>query len=352
MSTSAVGVTKPATLSDVAREAGVSKATAAQVWRGAGRISAGTRARVLETAERLSYNPNPHALRLANGRCLNLVGLYSLNLEIGPGTSKIKYIQRHLTEMGYDVPIYSYGSYGGGEVVDEVALMQSLCNQRPMAIVCVTFCIQESVKALLEAFERDGGLVVCYDSETEMPFDNVIYRLDEAMYRATRYLLELGHRKIGFCLHGAEREGMKHYAPYLRALAEFGVAPRPEWMFHGHLYEEAGMAYAQQFLQLRDRPTAMHVVNDSAASAFINEVQRAGVLVPRDLSVVGLNDTPAAKCAAVPLTTVSQPIDFIGASVADLLCQRLEGRYSGPARRIVIDGEVVVRESTAPFGGA
>ena len=339
---------RPATISDVARAAGVSKATAAQVWRGSGRISPATRALVLETAKQLSYNPNPHALRLANGRCQNLIGLYSLNLELGPGTSKIKLIQRRLTDLGYDVPIYSYGSYGGGEMVNELALMRALCSQRPRAIICVTFCLNDEIVALLETFEQDGGLVVCYDSEKEVPFDNVIYSMDDAMYHATRHLLEIGHRNIGFCLHGAEREGAKHYAPFYRALAEFGVTPRPEWIFHGHLYEEAGMRYAAEFLRLKDRPTAMHVVNDVAASAFVNEIQRAGVMVPRDLSVVGLNDTLAASCAAVPLTTVSQPIEPVATEVARLLCERLDGDYDGAPRRVVVPGRLVVRQSTAP----
>lgn len=342
------GSTKAPTISDVALAAGVSKATAAQVCRGTGRISPATRALVMNAVQRLNYNPNPHALRLANGRCRNLIGLYSLNLELGPGTSKIKQIQRRLTERGYDVPIYSYGSYGGGEIVDQVALMRGLCSQRPVAIVCVTFGMHDEVLAELEKFQREGGHVICYDAETEVPFDNVIYTLNDSMYQATRHLLELGHRRVGFCLHGAERAGEPHYAAFTRALQEFGLTPRQEWMFQGELYEEAGMRYAARFLALRDRPTAMHVVNDVAASAFINEVQRGGVRVPQDLSVVGLSDSPAARSAAVRLSTISQPVDQIVQSVIDLLGDRLDNRYGGAARRVVVRGELKVRESTAP----
>jgi DNA-binding LacI/PurR family transcriptional regulator len=342
------GTVKTPTINDVALAAGVSKATAAQVWRGTGRISPATRALVLEAAQRLNYNPNPHALRLANGRCRNLIGLYSLNLELGPGTSKIKQIQRRLTEHGYDVPIYSYGSYGGGEVVDELALMRSLCSQRPVAIVCVTFGVQDTVLAELEQFQAEGGHVVCYDAEKEVPFDNVVYTLDDSMYQATRHLLELGHRQVGFCLHGAQRAGEAHYAAFTRALHEFGLAPRPDWTFHGELYEEAGMRYAARFLALRDRPTAIHVVNDVAASAFINEVQRNGVRVPQDLSVIGLNDSAAARSAAVRLSTVSQPVEQIVQNVIELLEDRLSGRHIGAPRRVAVRGELRVRESTAP----
>ena len=339
---------KSSTINDVALMAGVSKATAAQVCRGTGRISAATREMVLEVARQLSYNPNPHAQRLAHGRCANMIGVYSLNLDIGPGTAKIKAIQRRLTERGFDVPVHSYGSYGGGEVVNEVALMRALCAQRPAAIICSTFGINPEVVNELADFERKGGIVVCYDTEKEVPFDNVIYGIGNAIFQATRHLLELGHRKVGFCLHGAARPDIANFSSFSAALEEFGVAVNPAWLFHGALYEEAGMLYARQFLALPERPTAIHIANDVAASAFINEVQRAGVRVPDDLSVVGLNDSLAAQCAAVPLTTVSQPLDEIVEHVVELLDDRLQQRYSGPARRVWIQGHLAKRQSTAP----
>jgi DNA-binding LacI/PurR family transcriptional regulator len=98
-------------------------------------------------------------------------------------------------------------------------------------------------------------------------------------------------------------------------------------------------------MALEQRPSAMCIVNDHAASAFVNEVQRSGLTVPRDLSIVSHDDSPVARYSVVPLTTVSHPVEAIARNVVNLLCSRLEGLYDGVPRRVIIKGQLMVRDS-------
>ena len=81
------------------------------------------------------------------------------------------------------------------------------------------------------------------------------------------------------------------------------------------------------------------MVNDYAATAFIGTVQRAGLRVPGDVSVVSHADMPIARHSATPLTTMTHPIEVIAQQVTELLASRADGRYSGPAREVVVRGE-------------
>ena len=92
----------------------------------------------------------------------------------------------------------------------------------------------------------------------------------------------------------------------------------------------------------------MCIINDVTASTFVTQLHRAGVRVPQDVSVVGYDDTPAARYALVPLTTVSHPVKGIANPIVEMLLSRLDASYDGAARCLEVKGELVVRESTAP----
>jgi DNA-binding LacI/PurR family transcriptional regulator len=106
---------------------------------------------------------------------------------------------------------------------------------------------------------------------------------------------------------------------------------------------------ASYFLSLKNKPTAVCIVNDYAALAFISEVQRAGVRVPDDVSVVGHDDRPIARYCNVPLTSVSHPVAEIAENVVNVLLDRLNGDCDAPYRTVTVRGGLVIRESSAPY---
>jgi LacI family transcriptional regulator len=209
----------------------------------------------------------------------------------------------------------------------------------------------EGVFTELEQYRREGGIVVCYDHAVNFECDQVIFDRTDNTYQGTKYLLEAGHREIGFFFTGApahnEPEFNSRHAGFDRALREYGVASRAEWYYVGTGDEEGGAALAKHILALKERPTAMVIVNETAAWAFIHHVNRAGIRVPHDMSIVSNDDLPIARYTTPPLTTVSQPVHQIATAAAELVKSRLRDHFDGPPRQIVVRGELVERESVA-----
>ncbi|MDF2441046.1 MAG: LacI family transcriptional regulator [Abditibacteriota bacterium] len=349
--------TKRVTIEDVARVAGISKSTASRALNSKGSMTPQTRATVRRVARRLGFEANAHAQCLANGRSNNTIGFFSPDLDLSVGTRKMQDIQHLLGERGYVVPIHAFGYRQPYALINQAQLLADLRRQRPRALVCNNSNLREAAaRAELLRYCDDGGLAVCYDWPLEVPCDMVVFDREDATYCATRHLLELGHRRLGFFInatYGAEGpDGTEpHRAGFLRALREWNIEPREEWMFPTTTFmqvEKGGVGLASLFLALRERPTGMCIVNDAAALTFMGEVGRAGLHVPHDVSVIGHDNTMMARHGPRQLSSVTHPVLPIACSVVEMLDSRLNGRYDGEPRKEVLRCELVVRDSTAP----
>lgn len=362
---------KPPTLQDVAGALGMHKSTVSLALSGKGTISAETRRRVLSVARDLGYEPDPLAQRLAHGQGSSMVCIFSGVLDVGLATEKILLIQRALAARGLEVPIYTCHD-GGAETGADAAAAQAgqvrqLCRQRPKAVICSAPRIHHAVFAELREYQDRGGTIVGYDSPIPIDCDQVIFDREDNGYRAARHLLERGHRRVGVGMSqvgggaaaaaGARSAGDPlnyRMRGFRKALAEFGVPFREEWVFLTSTYEKGGAEMARQFLALPpgERPTALSIVNDYVALAFMVEVMRAGVRIPDDLSLVGHDNQPIAAYCPVPLTSMTQPVERIAQSVVDLLMERIEGGAgagkTAPPRTVTVAGELVERASVAP----
>lgn len=198
---------------------------------------------------------------------------------------------------------------------------------------------------------------MAYDAAVPLACDQVVFDREDNAYRAARYLIEQGHRRIGLGLAAPRRQDGQFHQPqnarilgFTRALEEAGLEVRPEWIFEEPNYEFGGASLAAHYLEQRERPTALCIVNDYMALAFMIEVARAGVQVPRDLGVIGLNNQLIASYCPVPLTSVSHPKDQIVRAVVELLTSRIQGA-TVPPRNVNIRGEIIERESVVGWGG-
>lgn len=340
------------TMEDVARVAGVSKMTVSYALSGKRKISEKTREAVLRAAQELRFAPNALAQRLSSGVNPRSISLYSTYLSLGVDTLKVKRLQSLLQGKGYEVSFHSYGLFSEDPQVQSAAI-RSLRRQRPRTIICSSSDLPESVVEELRLFIQDGGLVVYYDHPLPLDCDHVLFDHEGSLYEAAQHLLEQGHRQIGLHILGMNTPDEPHFVVqsqrgFERALREWGVTPRQEWYSRGLSYdnhEEGGVHAAQQFLQWTNRPTAMCIVNDTAATAFVVEIYRAGLRVPQDVSVVATDDLPIARYSLVPLTTVAHPVETIAQHIVELLTSRLEDRYTGAARQIIVRGNLMPRES-------
>lgn len=344
---------RAATMADVARVAGVTKMTVSYALSGKRPIAAETRRVILEAAQELNFSMNAHAQRLAGGRSQRDISLYSVNLSVGVDMLKVSCIRQKLQDLGYTVSFHSDNSSG----THQSATLALLRSQRPAAIVCETTELQEVALDELRKYQDEGGIVVCYDHSTVLDCDQVVYAHEDSLYMVTRHLMELGHRRLGLHVLGPARSQEPQFVRnsehgFEKAVAEFGGEAPLEWRFRGLNYEnheEGGALTAKEWLS-RPRetwPTAICLVNDSAAAAFVATMLRAGVRVPEDVSVVGTDDLPVALYNAVQLTTVTHPVTAVAEHIVELLVGRLQGQLTGPTQKIVVRGELVARESSA-----
>jgi DNA-binding LacI/PurR family transcriptional regulator len=177
-----------------------------------------------------------------------------------------------------------------------------------------------------------------------------------AGYLATRHLIELGHRRIGYISGVTPTMSRRDRQDgYRLALAEAGLAADPQLIAAGedapghddtHAAEQ-GRAAALCLLGLPDPPTALVALNDMRALGACAAVRERGGSVPDDISVAGIDDIALASLVHPPLTTVHQAIEKLSESAVDILVSRLGEGASRPPRHIVLEPHLVVRASTA-----
>jgi LacI family transcriptional regulator len=346
---------KRVTIEDVAAAVGVTKSTVSLALANKGNFTEARRQEIWQAARQMNYVPNLHAQRLATGRFERMVALFTVSLDLNVGTRKLQFLQTMLSNAGYEVPIYAYGDRS--QASEQVKLMEAVCQQRPRAILCNTGGISGEAVEVMLRYQEEGGIIVCYDESISLNCDQVHFDREDNTYQVTRHLLELGHRDIALA-EPVDATHSERYRGYVAALGEYGLKPRLDWMLGGELlpdaepfsdvYEEDGVFMAQRFLKLASRPSAVVLMDDYTSVAFAAELQRAGIRVPEDVSIVSHDDSPIARCGPLQLTTVTHPVRAIAAGAVELLKGRLDNP-TAPIRKIEVRGELMVRYSAIPY---
>jgi DNA-binding LacI/PurR family transcriptional regulator len=321
-----------------------------------------TRKLVLDAARELNYSAHPHAQSLRRKNSGEIV-LVSENIDLGVMTRKLSLIQKGLSERGFNAPIYAY-SHGDSDVkgANQDRLLASVTRVPPRAVACNVMTITERSREILLDLESRGTAVVCFDSdfdegisEVGSGLDQVIFDRVDNTYQAAKHLLELGHRDLGLMIFGNSPSSTDRLSGFRRALEEYGIEPREEWIFRGHIPGSAavpefvGVKAAEYFAGLKRRPTGICVLNDLAALAFIGEIERAGLRVPQDMSVIGHDDIPLCEYAPLRLSSVSHPVDVIARTVVERITSRLEDETLRPQKQW-IRGVVRARDSSVAVG--
>jgi DNA-binding LacI/PurR family transcriptional regulator len=169
-------------------------------------------------------------------------------------------------------------------------------------------------------------------------------------YMGTKHLIDLGYQKIGYInSHTKNALGEVRHDGFKRALEEHNVTYNPEFNLRPTFPNtmsgfDSGYKLGEDFDQMKDKPEAYFSYNDLTALGFLKRIQELGYRVPEDVAVVGFDDIDQADYANVPLTTIHQPVEKIGAAAIDTLISRIEGK-STDKHRIIFPPTLVVRES-------
>lgn len=332
----------PVTIADVAREAGVSTATVSRALRGLPDVAPATRDRVMTVAQRLNYSIDTHASRLASGRRMT-IGLVMPLLEQWFFNKVMTAAESILVPEGYDVIRYTVTSLGNlHEVLRNLAQ-----TRRVDGIIVVSLNLREQDIALLAA---SGVPVVTIENRTPH-FPWVCVDNEAAAFAATAHLLELGHRQLGI-ITGHRQDPLDFNVPYERiagverALAAFGIPLACVPVAPGRFSAAGGAAAMEALLLEQPRPTGVIALSDEMAIGAIKMARARGLTVPRDLSVIGIDDHDLSFF--VDLTTVQQPVAEFGTVAAERMLDMLAGGSADRHATTMLPTQLIVRETTAP----
>ncbi len=326
-------------IKDIARIARVSHSTVSRALRNSPLISPDTAQRIRQIAHESGYTASAVARSLVT-RKTHAIGVVVTSIADPFNGEVVAGIEEVANQYGYSVLLAT----SQADPQREVAVVRSFQERR--------------IDGILVASSRVGALYMPLLSEMKIPIvllnnqhpsefvHSVTIDNRDGGYRATRHLIELGHRKIAYLgdQFGLQSDA-ERYAAYRSALADAGIKFREEFAVQGDGKPEGALQAAMGLLSSKERPTAIFCYNDMSALGVLQAAANSHLDVPRDLSVVGFDDLFFTPALRPPLTTIRQPKKEIGARATELLLKLLRGDET--EKTITICGELVVRGSTA-----
>ncbi len=358
-----------ATIYDVARESGVSTGTVSRALNGHAEVGAATRARVIETAARLRYRPDPLARGMIT-RTTALVGLVVPDVaapffhELARGVEDVASANGQLVvlcntdrslekEQRY---LRTLGAHRVGGLILAGAPLEAPAAPADQSEAPATDTPVQPAQPCVFVIRREPP------GRQGAAWPALLLDYRKAVREEIGYLLSLGHRRIGYVNGpGARENATERVAGYRQALADAGISLDPELVTDADFSIEGGYAAATRLLDRTERPTALALANDHMALGALQAARTRGLAVPGELSIVGFDDFAVAALAAPALTTVRVPMREMGARAMHLLLEQMalrSGRAAScksepapgtAAERVEYAAtELVVRDSAAP----
>ena len=326
------------TLRMVAEAAGVSVSTASRVMNDATNVSDDKRAAVKAVAARLGFVLNGIAKALVDGRT-RTVGLIAQHFESPFDALLLRGIEENLTRAGYAL-VVSSGHWNPGE---EKHCVQVLRTRQVDGIIVLNGSLGD---AFLVELAADLPLVLT-GRDLKAPGLHCLHPNDyKGALAATRYLLQIGHRRIAHIAGDSSHpDSHDRERGYRAALAEADVAFDPDLVWQGNYHEVSGTEGVESLLARGIEFSAVFAANDQMAAGAALAVQSHGMRVPEDVSIVGFDDLPATRHASPPRTTVNLSVIELGRRAASAMLDLLSNRRPNA---VAPEPELIVRGSTAP----
>lgn len=338
----------PATLHDVAREAGVSLATASRSLNGSTRkVNEEYRARVVAAAERLGYTPNLSAQAIAKGST-STVALVVSDIADPYFSSIAAGVIRSAESAGLIVTM----AMTERSAERELELVKTLRGQRPRVLILsgsryVGAELEGALVKELTAFEETGGRVVII-SQRELPFDTVQTDNHAGAQALAEALVAEGYRSFA-ALTGASSlmTSRDRLSGFRDGLGARGLELTDDRIMQTDFTRDGGYDAAGRLIERGiDDLDIVFAVNDVMAIGAMSGFRDAGIDVPGQLAIAGFDDILTARDVTPALTTVRLPLEHVGQAAIELAL----GDRSGERDVVTVNGTVVLRASTPSIG--
>ena len=337
---------KKITIEDVAREAGVSKGTVSAVINAKNSVRSQTRDHILHVMKELNYRPKGIARILKNGTQDKSIGIIIKDLKYPFYTAIAAGVKEYANKRGYSVIVtsseddhenerrlshlFSAKDIKGTIIAPIIEGMAEIDHLFQLRMINYPFVLLEDVKGI---------------QANVVAIDNL-----RAIKKAVKYLIDNGHSKIVHFAgppnssHTLERiEGFRH------AFSERTLAFSKDMIISiGSHYDESYNNTMEYFKNLKKKeyPTAVVCFNDQQALAVMSALKELKIKVPDEISIIGNDDIYYANIYPVPLTTIRAPQHEIGKKAAEILIRNIESTTILKVEKVVMDTELIVREST------
>ncbi len=332
------------TIRDIANATGVSPTTVSNVIHGKdNRVSAETIQRINAAIKELGYVPNMSARSLVSNSS-KVIGFVNHVITRGPSNfmddpfhaAAIGAIEAALRENGYYLMLRTV------ETAEELVEFLQTWNVDGLFF---TGIFKDKFFDALSGFRIP---VVLIDSYIKNPHVcNVGLEDFNGSYQATRYLIQNGHRNIGFASPSIKDGGVlqERFLGYKAALSQFNIPFRKELIFVSEMdYDSCVKLSSQIAAHHRQDLTGLVVSADLMACGIMAGLKQHGIRIPKDISIVGFDDITMAKLVTPPLTTIHQDMNLKGRLAVDFIFQLLDGK-TPESREVILPTRLMERES-------
>lgn len=345
------GTRKRARLIDVARQANVSRATAARALGNYGLVTKETRAKVLTAAESLNYRVNELARSMRSGRTAT-IGVVVADISNSFFSTSIRAIIDTAASSDYQILVLNTGD----DLEAERDAIRVLVEKRVDGMVVVP----SSRTHFSHLHPENGGLsvpVVLLDRYVEgLKISSVTTDDFAASREAVRHFVACGHRRIGLMVATAAVNGHSTKEPAdivwtaqarmhggMVGLAEAGITPTHKWLRYSRGEFKHAKAAAMTILKDEPRPTAILATNEEMAIGCISAAREIGLSIGSDLSLMLFDDPPWVSVFTPPLTVIRRPTYELGRLAMQLLLAEINGE--GSYQAAMLRTEIVHRQS-------
>ena len=322
----------PATLSDIALEAGVSKMSVSRAINNLPKISAETRERVLKVARRLNYQPNRYARALTTNRSY-LIGIVVPDLTHSFFAEMSRGIETRTRAAGYQNLMCNTDEDPALEIKEVSALLSHTDG-----LIIATALAPTDTKFYRKII-KDGAKIVLVDRYL-IGVRCPVFRTDDVMagMLGAEHLITLGHRRIGYLCGVRTSNAADRFLGYQQALKKHKLPFDASLVrLSGFPYEETGYEVVANWIREGSMPPAVLAFSDPAAIGAMRAAADAGLRVPDDLAIVGCGRIHYLDLLRMPLTTVAWPPTGIGGAAADRLIEMMNGKRG----ETTISGETI-----------
>lgn len=337
---------KRPTLTDIARECGLSRATVARALSGKGYVSPARRQFIQQTADRLGYRASTIARALRTQRTAS-IGVLIADITNPIFPEMVKGVDEVVSADNYTIFLCNTDE----NPIRQLAIIRSLLDRQVDGLILISQTLEGESLSLLA-----NGPPCIFVNRRSASFAGDYVGPDNRLgiEQLLDHLFALGHRRIAYIAGPAQSTtAQERRRCFEGIMAARGYPVPPEFMIAGSYQGDSGRLAAQALLRCNPAPTAILAANDYVALGVIDGLRRHGIRVPEDLSVTGFDDifqtcfSGLYPPRAQGLTTIDQPKRELGRVAGRLMLERL-ARPSAPLQEIILPVTLNSRDTTGP----